>query len=94
MTINYLLDVKIVWTVHHGSKPWDSHAHGTWENWEFTITRGNRGGWDVKINGIQAWTHMRSFDEALRSVHDHLRDWAYIDQFKRQEPNNAERPST
>jgi hypothetical protein len=80
--IDYLMNPKITWIVEDGPKFADRKATGTWGDWEFTISSNERGGWDVKINGIQAWTHMRTFDSTMGSVRDRLRDWAYMDQFK------------
>jgi hypothetical protein len=83
MTIDYLINPKIEWTVHDSFKPGVQSAEGRWMDWEFTVTKGERGGWNIKINGVQAWTHMRGFNEAMGSVKDRLRDWAYMNQFRK-----------
>lgn len=81
--VDYLVAPKIEWVVHDGSTYAETHATGKWEDWEFTVTHHERGGWNVKINGVQAWTHMRGFKEAMGSVKDRLREWAYINQFRK-----------
>jgi hypothetical protein len=78
--INYLLNVSIEWTITGDG--FARRAEGKYKDWTFTVLRGDRGGWNITINGIQAWTHMRGFDEAVGSVKDKLRNWAYMDQFR------------
>lgn len=80
-TIDYLINPQITWTIHDGVNL-DRHATGTWQDWTFTVNHNKRGGWNVQINGVQAWTHMHKFEDAMASVKDRLRDWAYMNQFR------------
>ena len=81
-TIDYGINPIITWTTTDDGTPQGRQAYGSWRDWEFTVSSNPRGGWNVKINGEQAWTHMRGFHEAQGSIRDRLRDWAYMDQFR------------
>jgi hypothetical protein len=73
---------RIEWTIVHGHEPSENTASATWRDFTIEVSHNPDGaGWNVRLNGEQAWTYMRSFDETLYSVKSRLLEWAYINQF-------------
>lgn len=81
--INYLCNPRIEWTITDDGTEVGRQATGKWEDWEFSISAHSHSGWNIKVNGIQAWTYMRGFHGAMASVGERLRGWAYINQFRK-----------